>query len=251
MFEQSFVDASGRQVRPWAVPAAAAGQVLMVCGAIAVPLLFTDILPSIRLAAPSLHFRALEPMPVRTTSRAAAPSVSSALRPVVRAAIVPPTRVPTGVARIEDAPELATAGAGSISSGEGGPAIPGLLPGLMTATPVAPAPEPPKIKPQPDQPDKPVRVKVGGAVRPPELVHYVKPAYPPLARQARIQGPVRLSAVLARNGAVTALQLVSGHPLLVQAALDAVRTWRYRPTMLNNEPVEVAMTIDVNFTLSQ
>ena len=78
----------------------------------------------------------------------------------------------------------------------------------------------------------------------------VQPLYPALAKQARIQGTVRLQAVIAKDGSVVELQVISGHPLLVQAALDAVRQWRYRPTLLNGEPVEVVTTIDVVFTLS-
>jgi protein TonB len=83
------------------------------------------------------------------------------------------------------------------------------------------------------------------------LVSQPRPLYPPLAKQARIQGVVRLEAVISKSGTIEELKVISGHPLLVQAALDAVRQWRYRPTFLNNEPVEVATTIDVNFTLSQ
>ena len=77
------------------------------------------------------------------------------------------------------------------------------------------------------------------------------PIYPPLAKQARIQGMVRLEAEISKQGTIESLRVVSGHPLLVQAALDAVKQWRYKPTILNNEPVAVATTIDVNFTLSQ
>jgi protein TonB len=74
--------------------------------------------------------------------------------------------------------------------------------------------------------------------------------YPPLARQARIQGTVRLQAIIAKDGTIQSLEVVSGHPLLVQSALDAVRQWRYQPTLLNGEPVEVSTTVDVIFTLS-
>ena len=75
--------------------------------------------------------------------------------------------------------------------------------------------------------------------------------YPPLARQTRISGTVRLHAIIGKNGSVQQLEVISGHPLLVQAALDAVRQWRYRPTLLNGEPVEVDTTIDVIFSLNQ
>jgi periplasmic protein TonB len=82
------------------------------------------------------------------------------------------------------------------------------------------------------------------------LIHRVQPDYPPLARQARIQGTVVLRAIISREGRIENLQLVSGHPMLVQAAIDAVRQWRYRPYVLNDQPVEVETQITVNFTLA-
>jgi len=82
------------------------------------------------------------------------------------------------------------------------------------------------------------------------LVHRVQPAYPPLARAARIQGQVLLQAIISKSGTIENLQVLSGHPMLVHAALDAVRQWRYRPYFLNNEPVEVETQVTVNFILS-
>ncbi len=76
------------------------------------------------------------------------------------------------------------------------------------------------------------------------------PIYPPLAKQARIQGTVRFTAVIGTDGTIRDLRLISGHPLLVSAAQDAVKQWAYQPTLLNGEPVEVITQIDVNFTLS-
>ena len=78
----------------------------------------------------------------------------------------------------------------------------------------------------------------------------VQPLYPPLARQARIQGQVVIRAVISRNGMIENLQVLSGHPMLVQAAIDAVKQWRYRPYFLNGEPVEVETQVTVNFLLS-
>jgi protein TonB len=75
--------------------------------------------------------------------------------------------------------------------------------------------------------------------------------YPPLAKQARIQGVVLLEAVISKDGAIDNLRVISGHPLLTQAAIDAVKQWRYKPTLLNGEPVEVVTTITVNFAFSQ
>jgi TonB family protein len=84
---------------------------------------------------------------------------------------------------------------------------------------------------------------------PPPLVRQVRPVYPPLAKQARIQGVVVMKAVLAKDGTVQNLTVVSGHSLLVQAALDAAKQWVYQPTLLNGQPVEVSTQISVNFTL--
>jgi len=79
----------------------------------------------------------------------------------------------------------------------------------------------------------------------------VKPAYPPLAVQARISGTVRLAAIIGRDGTIQHLQVVSGHPLLTASAVEAVKHWSYQPTLLNGEAVEVITQIDVNFTLSR
>ena len=82
------------------------------------------------------------------------------------------------------------------------------------------------------------------------LIKKTQPVYPPLAKQARIQGVVHLTAVISKDGTIQNLQVISGHPLLVPAALEAVKTWIYKPTLLNNEAVEVITQVDVNFTLS-
>ena len=82
------------------------------------------------------------------------------------------------------------------------------------------------------------------------LISRVNPVYPPIARQARVQGAVVLKALIAKDGTITNLELISGHPMLAPAAIDAVKQWRYRPYLLNGEPVEMETQIQVNFTLS-
>jgi periplasmic protein TonB len=82
------------------------------------------------------------------------------------------------------------------------------------------------------------------------LIYRVQPLYPTLARQARIQGTVELRAVISKSGTIENLTVVSGHPMLVRSALDAVKQWRYRPYVLNGEPIEVETNITVNFLLS-
>jgi len=97
----------------------------------------------------------------------------------------------------------------------------------------------------------PSRIRVGGNVQSAKLVKQPRPVYPPLAKQARIQGVVKLHAEISKEGTIEKLTVVSGHPLLVPAALEAVKQWVYQPTLLNTEPVAVETEIDVNFTLSQ
>jgi len=84
-----------------------------------------------------------------------------------------------------------------------------------------------------------------------KLLQQPKPVYPALARSARVSGTVRLQAIIGRDGTIRNLQLVGGPPLLIAAALEAVSRWTYKPTLLNNEPVEVFTEIEVNFTLNQ
>ena len=96
----------------------------------------------------------------------------------------------------------------------------------------------------------PQRVRVSQGVSQGLLVHKVTPQYPPLARQARIQGVVVLQALIGKDGGIQNLHVVSGHPMLTNSALEAVKEWKYKPYYLNGEPVEVETTINVNFSLS-
>ena len=96
-------------------------------------------------------------------------------------------------------------------------------------------------------PEPPVRMSSG--VQAAKLIRQVLPVYPPLARQFRISGTVHLLGIIAKDGTIQRLQVLSGHPLLRQAALDAVSQWVYRPTVLSGEPVDVEAPIDVTFTL--
>ena len=111
------------------------------------------------------------------------------------------------------------------------------------------APPPPFLPPSAPATAAQQPIRVGGDVQMAKLMKKVVPSYPPLARSARISGVVRLIGTIARDGTLRNLQLVSGHPLLTRAAIEAVRQWIYQPTLLNGEPVEVIAPIEVNFTL--
>jgi len=116
------------------------------------------------------------------------------------------------------------------------------------------APTPPPPPPPPPQTAGtsaiPARVRVSSAVQQANLITKVDPVYPPLAIQARISGEVRFTAIIGKDGNVLNVQLVSGHPLLVAPATEAVKQYVYRPTLLNGNPVEVITQVDVNFSLS-
>jgi protein TonB len=94
-------------------------------------------------------------------------------------------------------------------------------------------------------------IRVSSGVIAAQAVYQPQPVYPPIAIAAHVQGTVVLEAIIGRDGTVQDLKILKGHPLLVRAALDAVRTWRYQPTMLDSEPVDVLTEINVKFTLSQ
>jgi Gram-negative bacterial TonB protein C-terminal/Tetratricopeptide repeat len=112
-----------------------------------------------------------------------------------------------------------------------------------------PPPPPPPASTAGAAPATPQRIRVGGLVEEQNLITKVDPVYPPLAVQARISGFVRFTAIIGKDGHVLNFQLVSGHPLLVAAATEAVKQYVYRPTLLNGMPVEVITQIDVNFVL--
>jgi TonB family protein len=102
---------------------------------------------------------------------------------------------------------------------------------------------------KPDQTETPTPLEVSPDAVQALLIKRVAPVYPPLARQARIQGTVVLNIVINKSGEVRDLQLYSGHPILAPAAIQAVKQWRYRPYEQNGQPVEIKTTVQVNFTL--
>jgi protein TonB len=116
-----------------------------------------------------------------------------------------------------------------------------VLGGIIGGAPGSNLPPPPK--------EAPKRIRVGGNVQSAKMIRQVQPIYPQIAKSAHVQGTVILHAVISKGGNVEELAYVSGPPLLMRAAMDAVRQWRYQPTLLNGEPVEVDTTISVIFTL--
>ena len=119
-----------------------------------------------------------------------------------------------------------------------------LLAGLAAGAAKAQQPDAPPAK-------KITRVRQGGNITAKMLVHKVQPEYPEEAKKKGIEGTVRLHVIIARDGSVGQVELISGHPLLAQSALDGVRQWKYRVTYLNGDPVEVDTVVDVTFSLNR
>ena len=113
--------------------------------------------------------------------------------------------------------------------------------------PLALAPPPPPPPPPPKVAAPAERVRVGGNVKEPRVLKLVPPVYPPLASRARISGTVILEAALTVQGSVDEIRVISGHPLLIEAAINCVKQWQYEPTLLNGVPVSVILTAKVHF----
>jgi protein TonB len=250
MFEQSLLDQAARTRRPWTVAVSFIFQCFLVGLLILVPLIYTDTLPKTQLMS---FLVAPPPPPPPPPPPAAAPVkvVKVIPRQFDAGRLMAPKSIPKQIAMIKEEELPDTAGAvgvvGGVPGGVPGGTPGGVIGGIIGAAPVAPPPPPPKVEVQ--KPVTPQRIRVGGNVQAAKIINQPKPVYPPLAKQARIQGTVRFTAIIGRDGTIQNLQLISGHPLLVPAAQEAVKQWRYQPTLLNGEPVEVITQIDVNFTL--
>jgi len=241
MFDQLVSEKTAR--KPFAVALSLSGQVGLLGLTILIPLMSTQAIVPGRLT----QFVPLkpwggpkaEPHRVTVAHGTAKPGVHVFSEHVFRA----PAFVPAHIALGDDAPSVGTLDVAPI--GYGSPA--GVI-GIASTEMIAPPPQPIVTRATATAPP---RLKVGGLVQSAKLLRQAKPVYPPLAKQARITGVVRLEAVIGRNGTIESLRVMSGPPLLVQAALEAVRQWVYQPTLLNGDPVEVLTQIEVNFKLGE
>jgi protein TonB len=249
MFEQTFVEGVGKTNKSWTVIVAFIGELIFIGIAVLVPMIYFDVLPKTTLTS---FLVAPPPPPPPPPPPQAAPPVKVVKvipRQFDAGRLMAPKSIPREIAVIkeEELPPPSSAVGGVVGGLAGGMAG-GVLGGIIGSVPMAaPPPPPPPVK----QAAAVQRIRVGGNVQQAKLVRQPKPAYPPLAKQARIQGVVHLQAIISKDGTIQKLEVIGGHPLLVPAALEAVKQWVYQPTLLNGEPVEVITQIDVNFTLSQ
>ncbi len=213
-----------------------------------VPLIYTEALPSAQLMT---FLAAPPPPPPPPPPPAAAPAPRIIHKATMADIMKAPTVIPKAIARPDEAPAPAAAVGvvggipGGVPGGSFGGVLGGVIGGVMSSVTAAPPPPPPP------KAATPKRIRVGGQVESARLIFQPKPEYPPLAKMARIQGTVRLEAIISKDGTIQDLKVVSGHPLQVKSALEAVQRWRYQPTLLNGEPVEVVTEVDVNFTLAE
>jgi periplasmic protein TonB len=244
MFEDSLIESGGKlkTKRGWTSLLSFTLQVGIIGVMILIPLIFTEALPK----GTTLFMLVAPPPPPPPPPPAAAPVhvVKVIQTDIVNGQLRTPTKIPKKIEMIKEdeapPPVMASAGVvGGVPGGVPGGQMGGVIGGIISSTPVAV----PKIA-------APQRVRVSSGVVTGLKVRDVKPNYPPLARQARIQGVVILQALISKTGDIENLQLISGHPMLAPAAIEAVKQWKYKPYLLNGEPVEVETQVQVNFTLS-
>jgi len=245
MFEDSLIESGGRlkTKRGATTLLSFILQVLLVGVLILIPLIYTEALPKQQLMT---FLVAPPPPPPRPPPPAAVPIkvVKQIQSDLQNGQLRTPTKIPEKVQMIKEEeappPVMASGGVvGGVPGGIPGGQMGGVIGGIISSTPVAV----PKVA-------TPQRVRVSQGVSSGLLIKKVQPAYPPLARQARIQGQVLLQAQISKDGSIENLSLISGHPMLAPAAIEAVKQWRYKPYMLNGEPVAVDTQVVVNFTLS-
>jgi protein TonB len=244
MFEDSLIESGGRlrTKRGLTTTFSFVLQVALVGVLVLIPLIFTEALPKTQL----MTFLVAPPPPPPPPPPAAAPVrvIKQVQSDIINGQLRTPTKIPEKVQMIKEEeappPDLSAGGVvGGVPGGVPGGQMGGVIGGIISSTPVAV----PKVA-------TPQRVRVSLGVSQGLLIKKVQPAYPPLARQARIQGRVLLQAEISKDGTIENLRLISGHPMLAPAAIEAVRQWRYKPYMLNGEPVAVETQVEVNFTLS-
>ncbi|HEY6270537.1 MAG TPA: energy transducer TonB [Terriglobales bacterium] len=233
---------SAKKTGEWkraSMPIAYIFEALVVAAIIVYPLMYTQELPNAQLMTTLLA----PPPPPPPPPPPAPPAPKVIVHRVSPEDLMKaPTIVPKTIKEVKDQPEPPQTNigvAGGVPGGVPGGSMGGVIGGLVGN---APPPPPPK-------PATPKRIRVGGQVESAKVVFGPQPEYPQIAKMARVQGVVRLSAVISENGTIQDLKLISGPPLLVKTAMDAVSRWRYQPTLLNGDPVQVETEIDVNFTL--
>jgi periplasmic protein TonB len=238
MFEDSLIESGGKlkTKRGATTMFSFFVQVGIIGFMVLIPLLFTEALPKAQL----MMALVAPPPPPPPPPPAEVHIVKQVQTDIVNGQLRTPTKIPKKVEMIkeEEAPPPMTAGVvGGVPGGVPGGSMGGVMGGIIGGSALIP-----KVAVQ--------RIRVSSGVTQGMVIKKVEPVYPAIAKTARVQGTVILAAVIGKDGAIQNLHVVSGHPLLQGAAMDAVKQWRYKPYILNGEPVEVDTQVVVNFTLA-
>ena len=251
LFEDSLLEASSgqRKRRTWTTLLACVLQCLLVGVLILIPLWFTDVLPKQQL----LTFLEAPPPPPPPPPAAPAPKAVRVVKvtsDIANRQLRTPGRIPAKVQMIKEddapPPTISEGVVGGVPGGVPGGQLGGVIGGIISSNSslaALPTLSKPAAMPQ--------RVRVSQGVSKGLLVYHMDPPYPVLARQAHMQGTVILTALIDKEGNIQNLQVVSGHPLLTPAAIEAVKHWRYKPFLLDGQPVGVETTVTVNFRFSE
>ncbi len=243
MFEDSLLESANRfKTRRGRTTVLSAALQLTILGTLVLlPLIYTDALPRVQMLG-----TLLPPPPSAARAPSAPPHRGS--RPVISEVhdgrLRLPTSMPVHARVIEDPAPPDAGGCGDSCMGVPGGTGPELAKNPLLNGVLSPT-TPPPARPTTE------RIIVSRGVTEGHLLRRVQPEYPPLARQARIEGDVLLRAVIGRDGSIQALSVVSGHPFLARAALEAVQQWRYQPFLLSGRAVEVDSEVLVRFRLSE
>ena len=241
MFAESMLESSWgqRTRRSWTTLTSFGLQAMVIALLLLLPLWRTVGVPSVRTVSTPISAGHVAPEPAPPRS----PGTSTVQTNLPPSRLMQPSRVPPVITTVVDDPTSQPPGGSGIGiEGTGLPSgtpegLPlAILGGTRAVLPISPAPT--------------VRTFRTSSMLEGSLIRRVQPVYPPLARSARVQGSVVLAALISKAGTIENLRVLSGHPMLVAAAIEAVRQWRYRPYILNAEPIEVETQITVNFSLS-
>jgi periplasmic protein TonB len=238
-----YLVASARRTGDWkriAVPLAYVFEALLLGVCVTLPLISTAALPTIGWLTP------VPPLAAGKQAPTAARELRPLRRPLADRTLRAPTIIPRLITKVETTPEPAQLGSARMV----GPGVPNGVPGsnftnLFGETPVIPE-SPPRPNVGAEK-----RLVVSSGVEAAKLIYGPRPEYPPLAIVTRTEGTVLLKAIIGRDGTIQELKVLGGHPLLVRAAVEAVEHWRYSPTLLDREPVEVETEIEMRFKLSE
>lgn len=248
MFQESLVGSGAAARKTWSFAVSLLAQTAAIGLALLATMAYTPLLPAAGFAV------WLEAPPPPPGAPPPPPEHVEAVRQLDRYhdRLVQPREIPAEIAMIadpEDAPpSIDIAPFVGVAGGLGARIPNGVIDSIGTSVP-KPV-ERPKPQPKVEEPAPADPVRVSSTIQAARLTHRVQPDYPAIARQAGVSGKVRLKAIVSTEGSIEQLNVLSGHPLLIPAAVSAVKQWRYRPTLLNGKAVQVVTDIEVNFILN-